>query len=100
MIPYYDFYNPEVEKYITKNIKDEYAKWKVERGFSLINYQFIYGAFLKCDIFRIESMILMKNEQQNSFIRAMFVGVIDPYLHLNISRDNLLKDTFAEASFL
>ncbi|KAJ2760452.1 hypothetical protein IWQ57_006302, partial [Coemansia nantahalensis] len=44
-------------------------------------------------IIRIESVLLMRTELQDSFFRAMFSGVTCPYLVLEVRRDSLVRDT-------
>lgn len=50
-------------------------------SFAYCNYPFLLSTSTKGDILKIESMIQMRHELQDSFFRAMFIGVNSPYLH-------------------
>ncbi|KAJ3257264.1 putative E3 ubiquitin-protein ligase HTD2 [Boothiomyces macroporosus] len=90
-IPYYELYNETVEESL--DLKEDYPKWKVHDGFSFCNYSFLLSTATKGDILRIESMIQMRHELQDSFFRAMFIGVNNPYLQLEVRRTNIIRDT-------
>ncbi|KAJ3275509.1 putative E3 ubiquitin-protein ligase HTD2 [Terramyces sp. JEL0728] len=90
-IPYYELYNETVEESL--DLKEDYPKWKVHDGFSFCNYSFLLSTATKGDILRIESMIQMRHELQDSFFRAMFIGVNNPYLQLELRRTNIIRDT-------
>ncbi|KAJ3314833.1 putative E3 ubiquitin-protein ligase HTD2 [Boothiomyces sp. JEL0838] len=90
-IPYYELYNETVEESL--DLKEDYPKWKVHDGFSFCNYSFLLSTATKGDILRIESMIQMRHELQDSFFRAMFIGVNNPYLQLEVRRANIIRDT-------
>ncbi|KAJ3367951.1 putative E3 ubiquitin-protein ligase HTD2 [Kappamyces sp. JEL0680] len=89
-VPFHEFYNEAVEE--TLDLKDDYPKWKSSQGFSYCNYPFLLSTSTKGDVLKIESMIQMRHELQDSFFRAMFIGVNNPYLQLEIRRGHVIRD--------
>eukprot|EP00842_Homolaphlyctis_polyrhiza_P006083 jgi/Hompol1/6476/HPOL_002667-RA len=89
-IPYYEFYNQAIEE--TLDLKEEYPRWKSRDGFSFCAHPYILSAAVKGDILKIESMVHMRHELQDSFFRAMFIGVNSPYLQLEVRREHLIRD--------
>lgn len=89
-MPYYEFYNEAVEAFL--ELKVDYPKWKANEGFSFCNYPFLLGTSTKGDILRIESMIHMRHELQDTFFRAMFIGVNNPYLQIEVRRSHVVRD--------
>jgi hypothetical protein len=85
-----EFYNASVQQSL--DLKEEYPKWKNNEP-SICNYPFLLNTETKGDILRIESMVQMRQELQDSFFRAMFIGVNSPYLQLEIRRDLIIRDT-------
>ncbi|RKP35922.1 hypothetical protein BJ085DRAFT_15729, partial [Dimargaris cristalligena] len=77
-------------------IKDDFPKFKTNEGFSFCNYPFILNPAMKSDILKIESVINMRQELQDSFFRAMFIGVNSPYLVLEIRRDHIVRDAMCQ----
>lgn len=53
--------------------------------FSFCNHPFVLSTAAKGDILKIESMIQMRHELQDSFFRAMFIGVNSPYLQCKVA---------------
>ncbi|KAI8896363.1 hypothetical protein BC833DRAFT_597780 [Globomyces pollinis-pini] len=93
-VPFYEFYNETVEEIL--ELKVDFPKWKSREGFSFCNYPFLLSTSIKGDILRIESMIQMRHELQDSFFRAMFIGVNNPYLELDIRRNHVIRDTLCQ----
>ncbi|KAJ2172586.1 hypothetical protein GGF45_004624 [Coemansia sp. RSA 551] len=91
MVSYTAFYNDAVNEHI--DIKDDVPRFRMPDGVSFCGYPFLLSPTTKSEIIRIESVILMRTELQDSFFRAMFSGVTCPYLVLEVRRDNLVRDT-------
>ncbi|KAJ2162164.1 hypothetical protein GGF46_000906 [Coemansia sp. RSA 552] len=89
--PYTVFYNKAVNEHI--DIKDDVPRFRIPDGVSFCSYPFLLSPTTKSEIIRIESVILMRTELQDSFFRAMFSGVTCPYLVLEVRRDSLVRDT-------
>ncbi|KAI9359325.1 hypothetical protein DFJ73DRAFT_817872 [Zopfochytrium polystomum] len=93
-LPHEEFYNASIMEGI--NLKDEYPKWKSNSGSSILDFPFLLDAATKGDILRIESMITMRRELQDSFFRALFIGVNSPYLHLEVRREAVVRDAISQ----
>ncbi|KAI9506108.1 hypothetical protein BX070DRAFT_186917 [Coemansia spiralis] len=91
IVPYTIFYNDAVNEHI--DTKEEVPRFRVPKGVSFCSYPFLLSPTTKSEIIRIESMIHMRTELQDSFFRAMFSGVTCPYLVLEVRRDSLVRDT-------
>ncbi|KAJ2351915.1 hypothetical protein GGF43_003896 [Coemansia sp. RSA 2618] len=91
VVSYTAFYNDAVNEHI--DIKDDVPRFRIPDGVSFCSYPFLLSPTTKSEIIRIESVILMRTELQDSFFRAMFSGVTCPYLVLEVRRDNLVRDT-------
>ncbi|KAJ1891559.1 hypothetical protein LPJ81_005722, partial [Coemansia sp. IMI 209127] len=85
------FYNDSVNEHI--DTKEEVPRFRMPKGVSFCSYPFLLSPTTKSEIIRIESMIHMRTELQDSFFRAMFSGVTCPYLVLEVRRDSLVRDT-------
>ncbi|KAJ1912086.1 hypothetical protein IWQ60_009830, partial [Tieghemiomyces parasiticus] len=94
LLPFTDFYNETVNECL--DIKDDYPKFKDKVGFSFCNYPFILNPAMKSDILKIESVINMRRELQDTFFRALFVGVTSPYLVLEIRREHIVRDALCQ----
>ncbi|KAJ1665908.1 hypothetical protein IW140_002834 [Coemansia sp. RSA 1813] len=91
VVPHYAFYNDAVNEHI--DTKEEVPRFRMPKGVSFCSYPFLLSPTTKSEIIRIESMIHMRTELQDSFFRAMFSGVTCPYLVLEVRRDSLVRDT-------
>ncbi|KAJ1728971.1 hypothetical protein LPJ61_003753 [Coemansia biformis] len=89
--PYAVFYNSSVNEHI--DIKDDVPRFRIPDGVSFCSYPFLLSPTTKSEIIRIESVLHMRTELQDSFFRAMFSGVTCPYLVLEVRRDSLVRDT-------
>ncbi|KAJ3069033.1 putative E3 ubiquitin-protein ligase HTD2 [Podochytrium sp. JEL0797] len=89
-----EFYNDAIKEVIS--MKEDYSRWKASSGFSFFNYPFLLDSQAKGEILKIENMITMRHELQDSFFRAMFIGVNSPYLHLEVRRDHVVRDAIAQ----
>lgn len=94
IVPFNAFYNESFNDIL--DIKEELMRWSNGDGFSLLNYPFLFSAEIKGYIIRVESSIQMRHELQDSFFRAMFIGVNTPYLQLEIRRTHIVRDTFCQ----
>ena len=88
------FYNDSIST--TLDIKLNFPKWKLKDGFSVCNYPFLLYPSIKADILRVESMVQMRHELQDTFFRAMFTGISSPYFNLQVRRDHLIRDALYE----
>ncbi|KAJ3123578.1 putative E3 ubiquitin-protein ligase HTD2 [Physocladia obscura] len=93
-VSFSEFYNDAIKEAIS--IKEDYPRWKASSGFSFFNYPFLLDSQAKGDILKIENMVTMRHELQDSFFRAMFIGVNSPYLHLEVRRDHVVRDSIAQ----
>ncbi|KAJ3028735.1 UNVERIFIED_CONTAM: putative E3 ubiquitin-protein ligase HTD2 [Siphonaria sp. JEL0065] len=93
-VSFEEFYNDAIKEAIS--MKEDYPRWKASSGFSFFNYPFLLDSHAKGDILKIENMITMRHELQDSFFRAMFIGVNSPYLHLEVRRDSVVRDAIAQ----
>ncbi|KAJ3207866.1 putative E3 ubiquitin-protein ligase HTD2 [Entophlyctis luteolus] len=93
-IPYEEFYNDAIKDAVS--MKEEYPRWKQSPGFSIFNYPFLLDSQAKGELLKVENMITMRHELQDSFFRAMFIGVNSPYLHLEVRRENVVRDAIAQ----
>ncbi|KAJ2786715.1 hypothetical protein GGI15_001293 [Coemansia interrupta] len=91
IVSYSLFYNDAVNEHI--DIKDDVPRFRMPDNVSFCSYPFLLSPNTKSEIIRIESVILMRTELQDSFFRAMFSGVTCPYLVLEVRRDSLVRDT-------
>jgi hypothetical protein len=90
LVNYDLFYNESVNQHL--EIKEDFPQWIAKDGFSFCNYPFILNPSIKSEILRVESMVRMRHELQDSFFRAMFIGVNSPYLVLEVRRDHIIRD--------
>ncbi|KAJ2490772.1 hypothetical protein IWW37_002875 [Coemansia sp. RSA 2050] len=91
LVPYAAFYNDAVNEHI--DIKEDVPRFRIPESLSFCSYPFLLSPTTKSEIIRVESVILMRTELQDSFFRAMFSGVTCPYLVLEVRRDSLVRDT-------
>ncbi|KAJ2520542.1 hypothetical protein H4217_001978 [Coemansia sp. RSA 1939] len=91
IVPHSAFYNDAVNEHI--DTKEEVPRFRMPKGVSFCNYPFLLSPTTKSEVIRIESMIHMRTELQDSFFRAMFSGVTCPYLVLEVRRESLVRDT-------
>ncbi|KAI3652949.1 hypothetical protein MP228_002374 [Amoeboaphelidium protococcarum] len=84
------WYNRNVNEYL--EIKEDFPHYKAKEGFSFCNHPWILNVSTKSDILKVESMVQMRHELQDSFFRAMFAGVNSPYLIIEVRRDSIVRD--------
>ncbi|KAJ9077981.1 hypothetical protein DSO57_1011273 [Entomophthora muscae] len=96
LIPYTEFYNDAVNEQI--EIKEDFPRFRSRNGFSFCNFPFVLNPATKSDILKVESMFQMRQELQDAFFRALFVGVNSPYLVLEIRRDYIIRDALFQLS--
>ncbi|KAJ3388042.1 putative E3 ubiquitin-protein ligase HTD2 [Lobulomyces angularis] len=90
-VPYYDFYNETIEG--TLDMKEDYPRWKGKDGFSFCDCPFLLGTASKAEILKVECLVHMRHELQDSFFRALFIGVNSPYLQIEVRRTQVVRDT-------
>ncbi|KAJ1936015.1 hypothetical protein FBU59_005193, partial [Linderina macrospora] len=91
LVDYTRFYNDSINEFI--DIKEDFPRHRMPDGISFCTYPFLLSPTTKSEIIKIESVIMMRTELQDSFFRAMFTGVTCPYLVLEVRRDSLVRDT-------
>ncbi|KAI0232047.1 hypothetical protein L0F63_005919 [Massospora cicadina] len=94
LIPYIEFYNDAINEQI--EIKEDFPQFRTQSGFSFCNFPFVLNPATKSDILKVESMFQMRQELQDAFFRALFVGVNSPYLVLEIRRDFIIRDALSQ----
>lgn len=88
----------ETENFILKkffssiNIKNEmkFSKLKFD---SPLNYTFAIPVYIKSEILKTSHSESMKTSLQDAFFKALFEGITQPYLFINIRRDRIYSDT-------
>jgi hypothetical protein len=65
-------------------------------SFFYYRYPFILNATVKGQILQVENMVQMRHELQDAFFRALFIGVNNPYLSLEVRRSEIIQDTLNE----
>ncbi|KAJ3414577.1 putative E3 ubiquitin-protein ligase HTD2 [Chytridiales sp. JEL 0842] len=95
-VPFAEFYNSTVEDQI--KLKEEFPLWKTNQGFSFLDFPFLLSSAFKGEVLKVESMTSMRHELQDSFFRAMFIGVNSPYLQLEVRRDHVVRDAISQLS--
>lgn len=93
-VPYYEFYNENIEKKV--DLKEDYPRWKGREGFSFCDCPFLLSTQVKGEILKVECLIHMRHELQDAFFRALFIGVNSPYLQLEVRREHAIRDTLIQ----
>lgn len=91
LVGYHEFYSDAAE--LCMDVKEDFLRWKVKEEFSFCEYPFLLSTSMKGEILRHESQIGMRHELQDTFFRAIFEGIGNPYLQLEIRRDYIMRDT-------
>lgn len=94
LVSFEEFYNEAVNEAL--DIKEDFPHWKAQDGFSFCDFPFILNPASKTNILKVESMVQMRHELQDSFFRAMFIGVNSPYLVLEIRRNFIIRDALTQ----
>lgn len=89
------FYIPELSHCFDANMKNEFIRW-ASREISLLNFPFFLAPEKKAKILKIESTIRMRHELQDSFFKALFEGVQNPFLFVEVRQDHLLADALLQ----
>jgi len=83
-------------KYEMKGISRQHHPINSFIRFSFCEYPFALCTALKGEILKTESKISMRHELQDTFFRAIFEGVGNPYLQLEIRREFVVRDTLCQ----
>ncbi|ORD95186.1 hypothetical protein ECANGB1_2767 [Enterospora canceri] len=89
-IDYESFYLNEL--YSRIDIKEEYKNYKCKKE-TVILYKFTIPVVKKAELLKLENNDMQRTSLQDSFFRALFEGMTEPYLKVTINRKNLYKDT-------
>uniref|UniRef100_A0A6B2EBR4 Putative hect e3 ubiquitin ligase n=1 Tax=Phlebotomus kandelakii TaxID=1109342 RepID=A0A6B2EBR4_9DIPT len=104
-VPYDVFYVSELHE--TVDIQKDYLMWlndKDSAAFHLCSYPFIFDVAAKTLLLQSDQRIQMHNAMQNAtaevFMQMMSGGptLVNPFLALNVTRENLVQDTIHELS--
>lgn len=104
-IPYDTFHVTELLDFI--DIQQDYVQWIMDKNphtFHLCNYAFLFNAEAKTLLLQTDQAIQMRSAMQNAATQGlymMFTGApvaISQFVVLNVSRENLVQDTFREIS--
>lgn len=60
---------------------------------SPLNYDFCVPLNVKSSMLSFHNSALMKNSLQDAFFRSLFEGVVSPYLHISVHRENIYEET-------
>lgn len=70
-----------------------------ERHFSFLAHPFILSTANKVEKLLRDNMLAHFSERQRTFVHTILTGVRDtPFLHLHISREDILSDTLSQVS--
>lgn len=70
-----------------------------ERHFSFLTYPFILSTANKVEKLLRDNLLAHFSERQRTFVHSLLTGVRDtPFLHLHISREDILSDTLSQVS--
>ena len=70
-----------------------------EKQFSFLEYPFILSTANKVEKLLLDNRASHINERQRTFVHTLLTGVRDtPFLHLHISRDDIVSDTLSQVS--
>jgi hypothetical protein len=61
-VPYYEFYNENIEKKV--DLKEDYPRWKGREGFSFCDCPFLLSTSTKGEILKVECLVHMRHELQ------------------------------------
>lgn len=75
-------------------MKDEFRKMKAKKE-TPIKYKFSIPVVKKAELLKLENCDKQKTILQDSFFRALFEGLTDPYLVLKVRREFIYEDTLA-----
>lgn len=93
LIPISSFYIESLNDSL--DLRCEFSLWAARKR-SLINYPFALLPEMKGKILKIENTFRMRHELQDTFFRALFKGVLCPFLVLEVNRSSLVKDTLSQ----
>lgn len=70
-----------------------------ERHFSFLMYPFILSTANKVEKLLRDNLLAHFSERQRTFVHSLLTGVRDtPFLHLHISREDIVSDTLSQVS--
>ncbi|CAD7081549.1 unnamed protein product [Hermetia illucens] len=104
-VSYGIFYMPELMDFV--DIQQDYVQWIMDKNphtFHLCNYPFLFNAEAKTLLLQTDQAIQMQSAMQNAATQGlyyMFTGApvaISQFVVLNVTRENLVQDTFREIS--
>lgn len=78
--------------YARVNIKQELKFLRLNFN-SCLNYNFCISVATKSIILKSYNSDLMRNTLQDAFFRALFEGVVEPYLYISVRREHIYLDT-------
>lgn len=81
----YNFYN-------SIDIKEEFRKMKSKKETPIV-YKFTMPVHKKAELLKLENCDKQRTSLQESFFRALFEGLTDPYLVLKVRREFIYEDT-------
>ncbi|KAL6122687.1 Ube3a [Nucleospora cyclopteri] len=88
-----DYENFYLSKFFSKiDIKEEYKHLKTKRDTVLV-YKFMLPVEKKAELLKLENCDMQRNSLQDSFFRALFEGLTEPYLFITIKRETIYNDT-------
>lgn len=64
-----------------------------------MNYPFILDAESKSRLLSLENNAMMSGQLRESFMMHMLGGRLNPYLVLEVSRENLIEDTLTQVVY-
>lgn len=102
MVQASEFFNDMVSESL--DLRTDFERWKIPEStprFSYATYPFLLGAEMKSRLLQLESKIEMHIRREESAVVFRPDGVVqlDPYLELQVSRDNLIPDSLSQVPF-
>lgn len=82
------------------DIKGEFIRWSSAAPTSILAFPWALTLERKALLLRVQNSVQMRNELQDTFFRALFAGIQNPFLVLEVARERLLQDTEAALAAL
>ena len=77
----------------------DYDRFTREKQFAFLEYPFILNTANKVEKLLRDNLVSHFSERQRTFVHAILTGVPDtPFLHLQISREDIVSDTLSQVS--
>ena len=101
VIPWEDFLNEELNNRINMALDyryyNDFDPFTREKSFSFLEYPYILNTANKVEKLLRDNLVSHFSERQRTFVHSLLTGVPDtPFLHLQISREEIVSDTLSQ----